>query len=84
MFGSNESSQRQTNKVKILAAYGLPRGRYLTFKSRYKNELGKIFSTIIRTKHGVSRTIWNRTASNPLIGPNNTMFCPYNSGENFF
>jgi hypothetical protein len=28
---SNESSHRQTNKVKILAALGLPRGRYSIF-----------------------------------------------------
>jgi hypothetical protein len=31
IFASIESPHRQTNKVKILAAVGLPRGRYLTF-----------------------------------------------------
>jgi hypothetical protein len=32
IFASAESSHRQTNKVKILAAVGLPGGRYSYFK----------------------------------------------------
>ncbi len=31
IFGSNESAHRETNKVKILAALGLSRGRYSIF-----------------------------------------------------
>jgi hypothetical protein len=32
IFASIESPYRQTNNVKILAAVGLPRGRYSNFK----------------------------------------------------
>ena len=52
-------------------------------KFRYKNESGKVFFTIIRTKHSVVRADYGVCRDPLSYDPNNTMFCSYNRKVNF-